>query len=98
MIPEEKPNDSGSVTDFFKKHTRRSTPVFVSALVYVGGEALHSLSHSLEILSRSGTFNWYDWIHAVVEASIAALFALGAFMNDSYHQHREEKKNLTKPT
>ncbi len=80
-------------TNFFHKHTRGTTPIFVAGIVFVGVPVLATLNSDLEQLAHSSaTFNWYDWIRALVKSAIVGLSALGGFMSTSYKEWRDTKE------
>ena len=83
------------ITTFFAKHTRHSTPIFIRGACFVGGPFLITLKAELTLLQHSGDTSVLAWTCAFVQASVIALGALGAFMDRTYSNFREEKKKLT---
>ena len=81
------------VTEFFKRHTRHATPVFVAGLVYVAVPALVTLDAGMESLAKLGNASVYEWTRVCIKASLVALSALGGFL----HQPKEKDKE-TKPS
>ena len=83
------------VTDFFKKHTRHSTPLFVAGVVFVGVPVLTTLDSGMESLSKLREATAYDWNRMLIKTGIVGLSALGGFMSTVYKEWREEKKRLS---
>ena len=90
------PKDEGPVTDFFRKNTRHSTPLFVMGLAFVGVAALVCLKRDVELLALKAAVTWYDVIGVLVDFGIVTLTALGGFMNSTYKDERNAQQN--KPT
>lgn len=79
------------ITEFFKKNTRHSTPLFVMATVFIGVPTLINLDSTMANLATQANVTQYDWIQAIIKASIVALTALGGFMNTTYKEWQERK-------